>query len=129
MRGETLHNFMVARTKLFLIGILWKVFTEFKISQNGVINYADILAIYSNLAIIFEIETTSRHIIDNCLKAQAVNIPLCIIVPDTALLKTASAKLDKLDIKPGGCRIKLFRLNQLHNEVTNYLSLFIAANS
>jgi len=102
---------------------------EFGICRNGVTNFVDILATVSDFRMAFEIETTDRHIIDNCHKACAVGLPLCVIVPTSKLYNAAVKKISNLDTAHAGYPIKIFKLSQLKQELTAYLSLFIDANS
>ena len=129
MRGKTFHNYIVEQTCLLLTSLGWVVFLEYCICRNGVTNFVDILATMYNFNMAFEIETTPRHIKDNCQKAYAVGIPLCVVVPTSKLYKTSVDTTSRLNIQPAGLPIRVFKLSQLQQGLTSYLSLIIAANS
>lgn len=129
MRGKDFHNHMVEKTSLLLASLGWIVSLEFCICRNGVTNFVDVFAAICDFQMAFEIETTPRHIADNCYKAQAVDIPLCIIVPTSKVYRTAVKKTDGVNIKPAGLPIRIFKLTQLQQELMSYLSLIIVANS
>ena len=129
MRGKLFHNYMVEKTSWLLAALGWFICLEFCIRRNGVTNFVDIFAVLNGVQIAFEIETTSRHIADNCYKAQAVGIPICIIVPTTKVYNAAVKKTCDIHIDHAGLPIRIFTLHQLEQELTDYLSLFIAANS
>lgn len=129
MRGKMFHNYVVEITSRLLATIGWRVYLEYRIRQNGIINDVDILAVLNSCRVIFEIETTARHILDNCYKAQAVGIPLCIVVPTRKVYNAAVKQTRSIALKPAGVPITIFTLNQLPQELTAYLSFFIAANS
>lgn len=126
MRGKMFHNYMVEKTSRLLAALGWFICFEFCIRRNGVTNYVDIFAVLNGVQVAFEIETTSRHIADNCYKAQAVGIPVCIIVPTAGTYQAAVKKTRNLTVEHP---IQIFTLQQLDQELTDYLSLFIAANS
>ena len=129
MRGKTLHNYMVQQICALLFYLDWQYQLEFMIRRNGITNFLDIYGMYNSFAMAFEIETTDRHIIENCYKAVAVDIPVCIIVPTSRLYRIAHQQIESLNITPGGYQIKVFKLSQLEKELKDCLSLFIAANS
>lgn len=129
MRGKEFHNYIVDQTGLILISLGWQIFLEFGVHKNGVNNFVDILATFFDFQMAFEIETTDRHLIDNCYKAYAAEVPLCVVVPTSKLYERAVKKIDNLDIQPAGRPIKVFKLAQLKQELRSYLSLIIRANT
>jgi glutaredoxin-related protein len=129
MRGKVFHNYMVNRTSVLLKTLGWIAFLEYLLCRNGTTNFVDIMGMHSNFQMAFEIETTTRHILDNCRKAEAVGIPLCIIVPTPHIYRIACRQVNTLNGTPGGYSIKVFKVSQLEQGLREYLSFFIAANS
>ncbi|MCK5000313.1 MAG: hypothetical protein KAS23_12290, partial [Anaerohalosphaera sp.] len=81
MRGKAFHNRIAMEAKTILNNHSWQVHTEHRCRKNGITTYLDLFAIKGNKAIACEVETTSRHAVDNARKAQAVGVVLWIIVP------------------------------------------------
>lgn len=127
MQGDPLHNYVGNETEGTLTSLDWRVWLEFCVRKETITNYMDIFATKAGLAIGFEIETTARHVLDNCRKAELVGIPLWIIVPNKRVLKSVTNKLSGQHIRPAGHQIKILLLSELKQELTNYISLFIAA--
>jgi hypothetical protein len=101
---------------------------EYLFHRNDVTTYFDVFAQRGSVALAFEVETTSRHAVDNARKASLVGIPLWFVVPRRRLKLELTRKLKPLDLRPGGEPIKILLLAQLEQELRNYLSLFIPAN-
>lgn len=123
MRGDPLHNMMGNRTGTTLRGFFSEVYLEYKYCKNDVVTYIDAFAREKQFVLACEIETTSRHGVDNALKAAAVNIPLWIIVPTNNVKVKLSCKLKSLQLRPGSEPIKILLLGQLEMELEEYLSL------
>lgn len=128
MRGKSLHNHIVAQTAGLLRLLGWIVFFEYLLCRNGITNYLDILGIHSGFQMAFEIESTPRHVIDNCRKAEVIRVPICIIVPTKQVYQSACKQVKSLDITPGGYPIRIFMFHQLEQGFMTYLPLIIAAN-
>lgn len=101
---------------------------EYRFQRNGVTTYFDVFAQRDSVTLAFEVETTSRHAIDNARKASLVGVPLWFVVLRRKLKLELTRKLNLLDLRPGGEPIKILLLAQLEQELTNYISLFIPAN-
>ena len=129
MRGDSFHNHLARKIQTILIILGFQVNTEYCVRRNGTITYLDLLAVKGQYLLGFEIETSTRHIIDNATKAEAVDIPVWFILPTQKLRKQAQKKLKTLDIKPAGQQIQLLLPAQLAQALTDYLSLAIVANS
>ena len=99
------------------------VYSEYRYSQNGTVTFFDLFAIQDRFALACEIETTSRHGVDNAIKAAAVDVPLWIIVPTNRVRATLSRKLKSLQLRPGGEPIKILLMGQLQGQLQDYLSL------
>jgi hypothetical protein len=129
MRGDPFHNFMVEDVQETASKFFDFACPEYRFSKNGVTNYLDVFARQGLISLAFEVETTSRHAIDNARKASSVGIPLRIVVPTRRLKSEITRKLKPLGLRPGGEPIKILLIGQLEQELTNYLSLFIPANT
>lgn len=129
MRGKVLHNYMVKEAKAVFTSLNWQVYTEYCVQRNGVTTYFDLLAVIYDRLLGCEIETSAHHIIENAHKANAVAIPTWFIVPTRKVRNLAVSKISRLGIKPYGKSIKLLLPGQLEQELTNYLSIAIPANS
>jgi len=129
MRGKVFHNHMVKGAEAVFTHFNWLMYLEHCVRRNGVTTYFDLLAVMPDRLLGCEIETSSRHIIENAQKANAVAIPVWFIVPTRKVRNLAAAKIKQLDITPGGEPIKLLLPSQLEQELMNYLPLTIQANS
>ncbi len=123
MRGEPLHNMMANGVETTLCYFFNEVHLEHPYRKNGVVTFLDLFARQNQFVLACEIETTTRHGVDNARKAAAVDIPLWIIVPTNQLKIKLSHKLKPFQLRPGGESIKILLLGQLQGELENYLSL------
>ena len=128
MRGKSFHNTIVKEAENILREISTDVHLEYRYRRNGLVTDFDLFAEEKLFTLAIEVETTSRHGIDNAEKAAAVNVPLWIIVPTKKLKNKLSQQIRRLSLRAGGEPIKILRLGQLRQELRNYLSLFIVAN-
>ena len=128
MRGDPLHNCTAEKAKATAGLVFDFVACEYGLRRNGVTTFFDILARQGSITLAIEVETTSRHAVDNARKAALVGVPMWIIVPLRRLKLEITRKLAPLGLRPGGEPIKILLLGQLEQELTNYLSFFIAAN-
>jgi len=128
MRGCLLHNTMVKHVENTASKFFEFVWPEYRYIKNGVTMFVDVFAHRNSVTLAFEIETTSRHAIDNVKKAAAVGIPLWIIVPTRSLKFRLTGRLNDLELRPGGEPVKILLLGQLQQKLMNYLSLSIPAN-
>jgi len=110
---------IVQKVRTIFIRLNWHIFTEHGIKIGKIKYYFDLLAINGCYKIACEIETTSRHVIDNAVKAQAMRIPLWFIVPTLKVKQQTLNKLKKLKINPAGKSIKVLLLGQLEQEIVN----------
>lgn len=129
LRGGSLHNYLVCETEKIFRGAGFDTHQEHpKKLAGGGLDFVDLLAEGDDLVICVEIETSSRHVLDNVAKARELGLPLVIIVPSRKVQKTVKSKLEKAggDLKRG--HIYILLLSQLEQEVTNCLPLFSLAN-
>jgi hypothetical protein len=101
---------------------------EYHYNANGATTCFDVFARQGRLTLAFEVETTSRHAVDNAVKASLVGVPLWIVVPRRLLKLKVARKIQPLNLRPGNQPIKILLLGQLQQELMKYLSLIIAAN-
>jgi hypothetical protein len=128
MRGKPFHNSMVTDLREMASKFFSFIGREYRVSRNGVTDDLDLFARRDPVSLAFEVETTSRHAVDNAIKAALVEVPLWIIVPRRSLKIDVAHKLEPLGLRPGGEPVKILLLGQVEQELTNYLSLFIPAN-
>ena len=120
MRGKTFHNQIADETKAIFSNHRWKVYTEHRYRKNGITTYLDLFAIRDDQAIACEVETTSRHAVDNALKAQVVGVVLWIIVPTRTLRRQIEHKLKSSSVIKNHQSIKTILLSQLNTELNSF---------
>lgn len=117
MRGKAFHNQIAEEAKMILSNHGWLVLTEHRCRKNDITTYFDLFAVKDNQAIACEIETTSRHAVDNAVKAQTTGVILWIIVPTRALRRQIERKLESSGITENYQSIKTILLSQLNTEL------------
>jgi len=93
MRGELFHNKIVHDTADIFSRNKWHVLLEYRYQNDLVTTYFDLFAVKNGRQIACEIETTTRHLLDNARKASLAGIELWIIVPSRKLLRQADKQL------------------------------------
>lgn len=124
-----MHNFMAIEVKEIAGKLFDLARREYLFHRNKVTTYFDVFAQRGSVTLAFEVETTSRHAVDNARKASLVGVPMWIVVPRRRLKLELKRKLNPLGLRPGGEPIKILLLAQLEQELRNYLLLFIPANT
>jgi len=112
MRGKAFHNRIVEEAGTIFSNYGWQTYTEYRYRNNGTTTYLDLLAVRGDKKIACEIETTSRHAVDNAAKALSADLDLWIIVPSRILHHQIEHKLisSGLDTRHKNIRILLFCL-------------------
>lgn len=129
LRGSQLHNYLVCETEKIFQGAGFGTHQEHpKKLADGGLNFVDLLAEGDDFVICVEIETSSRHVLDNAAKASELNLPLIVIVPTRKVQKAVKSKLKKAGIKPKKYLIYILLLSQLEQELTNCFPLISLAN-
>jgi len=128
MRGKALHNLIAQRTGTAVSEFFEFVRLEYQYRKNGTTTFLDVFARQGSTEMAFEVETTSRHAVDNAIKAATIDIPLWIIVPTFRLKLELTRMLKDVALKPGNQPVNILLLGQLGKELMNYLSLIIPAN-
>lgn len=117
MRGKAFHNRIAEEAKTILCMHGWQVHTEHRYRKNGMTTYLDLFAVKGDKSIACEIETTSRHAIDNALKAQTAGLVLWIIVPTRTLRRQIERRLESSAVAENYQLIKTILLSQLNTEL------------
>ena len=118
MRGKAFHNRIADQAKAIFISHYWQVHTEHRYRKNGITTYFDLFAVKGDQAIACEVETTSRHAVDNALKAQAAGVVVWIIVPTRAMRRQIERKLESSGVTENHQSVKTILLSQLNTELT-----------
>ncbi len=118
MRGGAFHNKVVEEAKTVFSEHGWQVFTEHRYRKNGTTTYLDLLAVRGNKKIACEIETTSRHAVDNAVKALSAGIDLWVIVPSRRLRRQVKHKLISSGLDTGHKNVRILLFCQLEAELT-----------
>ncbi len=117
MRGKVFHNTLANRAKNIFQGLNWRVRNEYRYQKNGITTYFDVYATKDNKMIACEIETTSRHAIDNINKALTVEVDIWVIVPTKNLLCRINNKLNRMDLNTSFNSVKILLFSQLEKEI------------
>ena len=128
MRGDTFHNFLADEIKAAVSAPVTCVYTEYRVRRCGVVADFDLFLTAGHFVLGIEIETTIRHAFDNIRKADAVDVPLWVVVPTRRLKNRIERRLKNAEITPAGQPIKILLLDQVKPALTNCLSKFIQAN-
>ena len=126
MRGALFHNSMVEQAKAVFVRHGWQVRTECRYRNNGTTTYLDLLAIRDDYQIACEVETTTRHAVDNAAKALAAGISLWLIVASRSLRRRIERKLISIGISGRRKAIRVLALYQLEAEVIDFTARFIS---
>lgn len=120
MRGNPFHNKIAQEAQTIFICQNWQVFTEYGYKVDGSTTYFDLFATKGCHKLACQIETTSRHVIENALKAQVVSIPVWFIVPNRKVRKQIVNKLNRNRIRLNKERLNLLLLSNLGKELFDY---------
>lgn len=129
MRGGLLHNHLVAMAAKVFKAFGLEARTECPLRlQDGRLDFVDLLVWGGNHAVACEVETTPRHVLANVEKAQALELPLWVIVPNRRICRTVSRKVWRSWSGRVGPVIKFLTIPQLPQAVVDCLPLFSPAN-
>jgi hypothetical protein len=124
MRGKYFHNALADRAQKIFSNNGWQVHKEYGCRRNGITTYFDLYAVKENHVIACEIETTSRHIIDNVAKALSTGICLWVVVPTRAVLCQAKQKLSSSTIDTNQKTVRILLFSQLETEVKHFKKFY-----
>lgn len=120
MRGNPFHNKLVKDAECIFSEFGWKTCTEQVFRIGGTTTYFDLFARDGPLEIACEIETTSRHAVDNLRKAQAVGMPLWIIVPTRGVRQQIQRSLGDELVFSGGKPVAVILPDELRQCIEEY---------
>jgi hypothetical protein len=130
LRGQIFHNFLVNQTKNIFMDQGFIVHTEYRLpAEKGRSDFVDILAYRERTVLLVEVETSVRHVLDNAAKAQQVNLPLWIIVPNRKVRLGVVKTLKFHPYRPGGLAIQIPVISELFQRLMKCFPNFPAANS
>ena len=120
MRGNPFHNKLVEDAECIFSEFGWKTSAEQIFRVGGTTTYFDLFARDGPLKIACEIETTSRHAVDNLRKAQAIGIPLWIIVPTRGVRQQIQRSLGCKPVFSGGKPVAVILPDELRQYIEKY---------
>lgn len=123
MRGKPFHNKIAQECREILTRYHWRVYMEHCIKADHITTYFDLYATNGSRNIACEIETTSRHALDNAAKAIVTDIPLWIIVPSRRLRRQIDHKLQAAQLTSNHCSIRVLLMSQLEAELIQFISI------
>ena len=122
VRGGAFHNKIVEEVREMFLAYGWEVETEFCCQRNGITTFLDVYAENSPDRIGCEIETTTRHAIDNARKAEAVGICVWFVVPTRKLQRKIVFRFTKSGLMPNNKSIKVLLPGELERELAHHQS-------
>jgi hypothetical protein len=129
LRGGAFHNYLVAQSGEVFRQAGFQVAVEQAFTiEDGTLDFIDLVARRGNCVICVEIETSARYVLVNAAKADALGLPLWIIVPDRKVHAAVARKLAKAPYRPAGLKIYILFLSELNQVVTKYFPLFSPVN-
>ena len=130
LRGGSLHTYLILESERILRQAGFHTYQEHPIRlPDGRLDFIDLLATQENFSIAIEAETSARHVLRNATKAEAIELPLWIIVPSRKVHNTITNTLAPSVLRPGGQRIYILLLGQLESELRFCFPLFFTANT
>jgi hypothetical protein len=122
MRGRPFHNKLVKDAESIFSAFGWETNTEQMFCVDGITTYFDFYARDGPLQVACEIETTRRHAIDNLKKAQAVGMPLWIIVPTRKVRRQIQRSLGRKQVFSGDKPVAVIVPDELKQHIIEYMS-------
>jgi hypothetical protein len=129
LRGHTFHNLLVKKAVEIFTQQGFTVYTEFPfptIARQR--NFVDLVVCREKSVLLCEIETSARHVTENAAKAQIVNLPLWVVVPNRNVQLAVAQKLDPALYRPGGRAIQIPMISELSQRVIRCFPYFPLAN-
>jgi hypothetical protein len=122
MRGQPFHNKIVNDAQQLFSELGWESETEYRYSKDGTTTFFDLYARDAPLHVACEIETSCRHAIDNFKKAQAVRMPLWIIVPTRKIRSQIQRSLGRKQAVSAGMPVIIMVPDELKKHIVKYMS-------
>lgn len=118
LRGHAFHNLLVKKAAEIFTWQGFVVYAEFPfptVARQR--NFVDLVVCWEKSVLLCEIETSARHVTENAAKAQIVNLPLWVIVPNRNVQLAVAKKLDPALYRPGGRAIQIPVISELSQRV------------
>ena len=129
LRGGKLHNYLVLETEHILQQAGFQTHQEHpQHLPDGTDDFIDLLAQQGDFMLCIEVETTARHVLINADKADQLDLPLIVVVPNRNVQKAVKRKLNLAQVTADGQPIYILLLDQLKQQVMNCFPLFSPAN-
>ena len=129
MRGQAFHNYLVDEAAAELREAGFGVETEVPLHLgNGQVDFLDILASREGFRLGCEVETSTRHVVTNALKAHQLRLPLIVVVPNRKVLEAVTRKLEG-EFRDAQEKIWISLVGQLREAVTNCCASFSVGES
>ena len=122
VRGGAFHNKIVEEVREVFLFYGWEVETEFCCQRNGITTFLDVYAVKGDVEIACEVETTTRHAIDNARKVEAVGIYVWFVVPTRKLQRKIVRRFTNPGLIPNNKSIKVLLLGELERELARHQS-------
>jgi hypothetical protein len=130
LRGDALHNLLVERTGEAFRQGGFEVRLEhgIRLSDNRT-DYVDLFARRGTSTVVCEIETSARYVLVNVAKAEALGLPLWVVVPNRKVLSAVARRLKRAGYDLRKRPIRILLQAEVHQEVMSSFPLFSAANA
>jgi hypothetical protein len=130
LRGGGLHNHLVLESERIFRDAGFETRQEHPEKLgDGRIDFVDLMVWRGEFRACVEIETSSRHVLDNASKARVLGLPLVVVVPSRKVHKAVKDKFKRAGINPKKHRIWILLLGQLEHGFVNCFPLIPSANS
>ena len=130
LRGGAFHNHLVHRAEATFARAGCRTWLDYPLPlADGRNDFVDLLVHRGNCLLCVESETSLRHVLANAAKADALGLPLWIVVPTRNVKRAVAGRLENTPYRPGGLRIYVLLLSELPQTVTSCFPLFSAANA
>lgn len=122
-----MHNHLAKEAELVFKRSGFEVTPECGIAlENGRIDFVDLLAQRDDCWIACEVETTSRNVLSNVIKAKPLDMPLWILVPNGKVRSAVQRRLRQAGQGADGDKVQIFLLGQLSKAISDCFSRRIA---
>ena len=129
IRGGAFHNHMVHEADAIFGRAGFRTWLEQAVPLlDNRRDFLDLVVQRGNCTLCVEVETSARHVRVTAAKADALGLPLWIVVPNRKVRQSVVNKLDKVSYRPGGRKIYILLLGQLDQILMNCFPLFSPAN-
>jgi predicted RecB family endonuclease len=128
MRGDAFHNHLVQETASALREAGFEVVAEHSVRlPDGRCDFVDLLATRHGKRLAVEIETTTRNVLVNAVRAQSAGLPLWIVVPTRKVRSAALKQLKRAGLRPSGGGIQVLLQVEVRQHLQECFPLFSTA--